>query len=120
MINDYYIYFIGSGKNHKFVKIGKSINPKKRMAELQTASPVTISLIHYESVNTEEKAFIIEKELHRIFRKYNSRGEWFYKLPIVGAIEQCSRLKRKHVPTFNHVDIALDIEALESLPVTMQ
>jgi hypothetical protein len=66
IINDSKTYLMYDGKNYK---IGRSINPNKRLLELKTASP-NIKLI-------KECEFIAEKFLHELFCSSNVGGEWF-------------------------------------------
>jgi len=63
------IYFISTGE---FVKIGIANNPKQRLRDLQTASPVKLKII-YTIPGTEN----LEKILHNIFDEYRECGEWF-------------------------------------------
>ncbi|MBW2003075.1 MAG: GIY-YIG nuclease family protein [Deltaproteobacteria bacterium] len=66
------IYFIRSGKKGA-IKIGYSKNNiKDRMGELQVGSPELLTLIGVMEGNINK-----EKELHRKFKKYLIRGEWF-------------------------------------------
>jgi hypothetical protein len=63
------VYFI---RHQGHIKIGKSVDPWKRLASLQTA--------HYEPL--EMLAIMpgsedLEHGLHRAFGKYMKRGEWF-------------------------------------------
>ena len=53
-------------------KIGKSIDPFKRLQQLNTSSPKKIYLI--DCVSTDAG---VETRLHNFYRKYLSNGEWF-------------------------------------------
>ena len=53
-----------------YLKIGKSENPQRRLKELQTGSPTTLTLLH--SIEGD-----FESELHQKFREFNLNGEWF-------------------------------------------
>jgi hypothetical protein len=64
-----FIYFAKSGR---YVKIGISKNPQNRMKELQIGNPNKIELLHFFKGET-----FSEKFLHKRFRKYHCRGEWF-------------------------------------------
>ncbi|MGZ7068048.1 MAG: GIY-YIG nuclease family protein [Methanobacterium sp.] len=66
-----YVYFIGSKENN-VVKIGYSLNPKKRLQQLQTSIPYKLKL--YGVIPG-----IIDKEieLQKLFAKYNINNEWF-------------------------------------------
>lgn len=73
-----YVYFIRSGKKGD-IKIGKSNNPEKRMAELQTGNPKKLRLIASIHCKSEQEAFSLEKKIHQLFRKRRLHGEWFHK-----------------------------------------
>jgi len=55
----------------EFVKIGKSANPKKRLATFQTASAASLHLITVIDGD-------VERELHTRFASTRVRGEWFF------------------------------------------
>ena len=57
-------------------KIGISHNPKKRLVALETCAGVDLELF-YHTLPCENSE-IIEKEMHRIFKKDKANGEWFY------------------------------------------
>lgn len=64
------IYFIRDGDN---VKIGyTSRKPQERLKQLQTGNPTKLKLIG-SMRGTQKK----EAELHRMFKNYHVRGEWF-------------------------------------------
>lgn len=60
------------------IKIGISINPKKRLATLRTSSPVELELL-----GTWETAASSEKILHKILADSRVHGEWFNPTPTV-------------------------------------
>ena len=72
MENNTNIYFIGS-VHLGAVKIGKSINPDKRLAELQTGN--SHELILYGIVKDVKEDY--EVEIHQIFDHIRLKGEWF-------------------------------------------
>lgn len=63
------VYFITSGEH---VKIGVSDNPGRRLKQMQTAQPAPLVL-----AGSMPGHFGLERELHRIFKKYRTHGEWF-------------------------------------------
>lgn len=67
-----FVYFIAD--NNGLVKIGVAKNPKKRLKELQTASPRKLNLI---STVESDNAFRLEGKLHRRFKEKCVSGEWF-------------------------------------------
>lgn len=64
----YCIEAVGTG----LVKIGSSTNPTKRLAQLQSISPVPLR-IKYVTHGGELR----ERELHRRLAGYRRHGEWF-------------------------------------------
>jgi hypothetical protein len=67
-----YTYFIQNTAN-EYIKIGKSLDPYDRLADLQGANSDALVLLAYvpESV-------LSEKDAHQKFAKYRARGEWFF------------------------------------------
>lgn len=65
------IYLIATD-DRQFCKIGRSADPAKRLAALQTAWPHPLALI---ATRDENDSF--ERELHRSLAKWHLRGEWF-------------------------------------------
>lgn len=68
-----YIYVIENQHGH--VKIGISSNPSARLANLQTGSPVPISIAF--KIFAGDRAFDIEQEAHIILASRRLEGEWF-------------------------------------------
>jgi len=65
------IYFIqDTGSNA--IKIGHSGEPLKRLAQCQTGSPHKLIMIGVIDGGPKE-----ERQLHRRFKKFHLRGEWF-------------------------------------------
>ncbi|WP_105973658.1 GIY-YIG nuclease family protein [Streptomyces geranii] len=62
------VYLVGS-LGSRFVKIGYSRNPEKRLWFLQVGSPVELSLLA-----TFEGGPDLEAQLHRYFGAHNVRG----------------------------------------------
>lgn len=71
------MYFL---RTNRFVKVGVSINPEKRVSSLQTANPFPIEDYKVVWLSSKKKALTVEKECHKILSDYSIRGEWF-KLP---------------------------------------
>ena len=68
-----YIYFITNKEN---IKIGfTSVNPQKRLKQLNTGSDKQLYLLGYQFGSMDD-----EKELHARFQKFRIRdnAEWFY------------------------------------------
>lgn len=70
----HYVYAISDGA---FVKIGLAVDPVKRLADLQVASPSILKLEAKIECFRYSHASKLEKQLHRACKKYHIRGEWF-------------------------------------------
>lgn len=66
-----FVYFIGSPRGGP-VKIGFSTAPRRRLGELQTASPVRLEILGLVSGTRET-----EQEFHLRFAPHRLNGEWF-------------------------------------------
>lgn len=71
----HYVYAIAHGEH---VKIGFSRDPKGRVRALQTAYPGHLTLRWSQKVPGRQQAKALEKRLHKRFKKYHIRGEWFH------------------------------------------
>jgi len=67
---DDHLYFI-SDENYR-IKIGRSINPEKRLKELQTGCPTNLK-IEFVIYNKG----CLEKKFHNCFKEIQLTGEWF-------------------------------------------
>lgn len=75
-----YVYFVQVGKNGP-IKIGCSIEPRKRFTDIQ--------IYHYEDLTLlgfVEQTEIIENRLHRTLANSRIRGEWFWPTSNVVAL----------------------------------
>ena len=66
-----YVYF---AENGGYIKIGLSKDIAARISNLQTGSPLKITLLAYFEATEED-----EKMLHRRYKHFRNRGEWFRK-----------------------------------------
>jgi hypothetical protein len=66
------VYYIRCGGADGLIKIGKAIDPHRRLLQLQTGSGEALTL-----VATEPGGLDIERMRHRQFRAMHVRGEWF-------------------------------------------
>lgn len=66
-----YVYFVQQGESGP-IKIGYSINPDRRIPELQTGSAWRLNLI-----GIHEGSQRVESGLHKRFSGYRMHGEWF-------------------------------------------
>jgi hypothetical protein len=68
-----YVYCIGETQGVAWgVKVGYSVNPEKRVTELQTGNPRILSVIGKIKGTPDD-----EKRIHSKYMKYNLIGEWF-------------------------------------------
>lgn len=65
------VYLIGS-PDGGLVKIGRTCNVNRRLADIQRMSPVPLALLWHTPGN-----HILEKALHRAFSIHRTHGEWF-------------------------------------------
>lgn len=70
-----YVYFIRAAHA---VKIGKAIDPEKRMAELQIGCPHRMHLVAKIKCKSHLHAFSTESHFHRVCKKWHIHGEWFH------------------------------------------
>ncbi len=69
-----YIYLISNGVSHK---VGVSVDPKKRIKQLQTGSPEKLEIVEMWEL-PKGAVYKLEKECHnKICTYYPKRGEWF-------------------------------------------
>ncbi|MBB4984994.1 GIY-YIG nuclease family protein [Streptomyces nymphaeiformis] len=66
-----FVYVMGS-PGTRTVKIGRSVDPKRRLAQIQTMSPVPLELLAVHIGDHE-----VETYLHRRFALLRTHGEWF-------------------------------------------
>lgn len=81
-----FIYVICEGKDAESVKIGFSVNPEKRVRQLQTghASPL---VVFYKEEIEASKVRALEKIVHRLLSHHRQRGEWFSLAPTDAVLE---------------------------------
>jgi len=72
------VYFIAENEIKDYgslrVKIGRSVNIKKRIGELQTGSPYELKLMGWIKSNNDKA---LEKQLHQKYSSSNAHREWF-------------------------------------------
>lgn len=86
---DGYVYFIQSGFGGP-VKIGwAATSVECRMKELQTGNPETLVVLGFMP-----GAITLESELHRKFREFSIRGEWFWPAPEI--LKMASECPNRH------------------------
>lgn len=67
------VYLIQAGDMHRF-KIGCAADPKRRLRELQTSSPVRLRMIGWKQCNN---MMAEERKWHELFKGVRKVGEWF-------------------------------------------
>lgn len=67
-----FVYVIAGGRRH--VKIGHSIDVRKRLKGLQTGCPFTLRIANQWATTRAQE---IERRAHSILAKYRWAGEWF-------------------------------------------
>ena len=72
-----HIYIIGSHSDEKICKIGIAINPKKRLAQLQTGSHAKLYVAATYACQSRDIARHREQAAHKTFSDYRLSGEWF-------------------------------------------
>lgn len=70
------VYYVRCGGAGGLIKIGKAVDPRKRLSQLQTGSGETLTLLAVEPGGLD-----VERRRHRQFRAYRVRGEWFRAEP---------------------------------------
>jgi len=65
--------------NTDFYKIGISIDPRRRLMDLQRPNPVRIRLVWHSQKCSSEGAHYIEREMHKRYdkRRISHQREWF-------------------------------------------
>jgi hypothetical protein len=58
-------------------KIGISVNPRGRMAQLQYANPCDLVLRYTLKSVSGHSSVVLEGQLHRYFSRWRGHGEWF-------------------------------------------
>lgn len=67
-----YVYFFETGDG--LMKIGKANNVDARFKQIQTSCPT--GLTNIGSIQSDHP-YVLEKEIHKKFKKYRKSGEWF-------------------------------------------
>jgi hypothetical protein len=68
-----FIYIISG--NHGLIKIGVSSNPSARLAQLQTASAVPLTIAYLAALRCN--GYAVEAAAHETLAGYRQNGEWF-------------------------------------------
>ena len=76
-MNIYFIQELENGARTGQYKIGLTIDPEKRLKQLQVGNPRKLVIAHYFSITELYNPGAIEKYLHLLLEDFNSEGEWF-------------------------------------------
>ena len=71
-----YVYFI-TNQRKTVVKIGIAKKPQERLKTFQTANYEKLIILKTIKLKSRDEAFQLETALHRKFKKFHIRGEWF-------------------------------------------
>ena len=86
-----YVYIVRAGH---FVKIGHSVDPKRRLAELSGSAPTAPELLFWFRGGTD-----LEHKLHREFEACHHRLEWFFYCgKLKKFIEEAEQFHSANVP----------------------
>jgi hypothetical protein len=67
-----WVYFIDDGTD---IKIGKTINMKKRLSQLQTGNTQKLVIVAYIESDTMDQ---LETQFHNMLTEQHVRGEWYH------------------------------------------
>ena len=75
---DGYVYFFYAREVNR-VKIGKAINWRTRLAQIQSSSPVYLRCVYLDFLIPENghNVTMLEREFQERFKQYRLWGEWF-------------------------------------------
>lgn len=72
-----FVYFVKCKDSIGLIKIGYAVDPKKRLAVLQTGCPYPLELIGTFQCSNLPECRLREKQLHELFCYCWKNGEWF-------------------------------------------
>lgn len=88
-----FVYFIRCECAERFIKIGLANDPDWRLKEHSIGNPYPLTMLFYGPGDRSD-----EQMLHRRFKRYRFRGEWFYpSKPIMDLIDTWKRNPRATV-----------------------
>jgi hypothetical protein len=73
-----YVYFMAAVGTNR-IKIGKADCPQTRLADLQTGCPYPLRIIKKINCGGSQRALLIEKISHDIFREFKIDREWYHR-----------------------------------------
>ena len=81
-----FLYIICEGKDATSVKIGFSVDPDKRVRQLQTGHASPLVVFYREEVEAGQIR-ALEKIVHRLLSHRRQKGEWFSLNPSDAVLE---------------------------------
>lgn len=72
-----YVYVIGATGGLGPVKVGITNDLERRLSQIQSGSPVKLSVIYYLRLATTANVRGIEQAVHRELARDHAHGEWF-------------------------------------------
>ncbi len=81
-----FVYVIAPGPDGP-CKIGFSMQPEKRLRELQTGHPQKLTLYHVQEFGDASRASLMERIIHKTISYKRASGEWF-NVPVEHAISE--------------------------------
>jgi hypothetical protein len=96
---------------HPVVKIGCAVDIKKRIADLNTASPINLILV--ASIQSDN-ALKLESYLHKAFTRNRLNGEWFsLDQSMINALRKQYLVEDKFDELFDCMNRSLDAKDVE-------
>ena len=71
-----YLAFFGHGNRCRYVKVGLSSHPERRMQHMSTDNPLDLLAIYACRQGTRAMAYGVEQAMLRATRSIHCRGEW--------------------------------------------
>lgn len=112
-----FVYFVQPEEGGP-IKIGVTNDIDRRLAGLQTGSPVRLVLRHHIEAGTSGQAYALERDLHGRFHSYRLHGEWFEAsaelAKLANGLATPTYAQRKHrLPVAPDAQLYLDIESAQ-------
>ena len=103
------VYFIQAGESA--IKIGITENLEGRLTNLKTGNHEGLKVLHQIDCPSRETAARVEAELHRFFRDFHLKGEWFKVSPfILNGIDFFKESEYQSILNGNiYTDIYMDV-----------
>jgi predicted GIY-YIG superfamily endonuclease len=91
-----FLYVIAAHKEGP-VKLGLSMDPQRRVRQLQTGSAEALFIHHVEEVS-DGRVKIAEKALHQMLGHKRLKGEWF-NISVEDAIAEVTHIRMTEDPS---------------------